>query len=93
MALTGRWKVIACLMISWNGSTRPFARQRATRCSRTSSRSPVAAEAYEAIDQIDAVAGPLLVSLVLVASGDYRTAFACLAILSSLMIAALMTAC
>jgi len=45
------------------------------------------------MDQIGVVGGPLLVSLVLVASGDYRTAFACLAILSSLMIAALMTAC
>jgi len=44
------------------------------------------------MDQIGVVGGPLLVSLVLVASGDYRTAFACLAILSSLMIAALMTA-
>ncbi len=94
MALAGRWEVLAGLMIA----------ERIGKAIRTPARDAMLSHAtqatgrgwgfglHEAMDQIGAVAGPLLVSLVLAARGDYRAAFAFLAIPAGLAIAALLTA-
>jgi len=94
MALAGRWEVLAGLMLA----------ERVGKALRTPARDAMLSHAaqvtgrgwgfglHEAMDQIGAVAGPLLVSLILAARGDYRAAFAFLAIPAGLAIAALLTA-
>jgi MFS family permease len=93
MALAGRWEVVAGLMIV----------ERVGKAIRAPARDAMLSHAtqatgrgwgfglHEAMDQIGAVVGPLLVSLVLAARGDYRAAFAFLAIPAGLAIGMLLT--
>jgi len=94
MALAGRWEVLAGLMLA----------ERIGKALRTPARDAMLSHVtqvtgrgwgfglHEAMDQIGAVGGPLLVSLVLASRGDYRAAFAFLAIPAGLAIAALLAA-
>lgn len=80
LALAGRWEVAAALIIA----------ERAGKALRTPARDVLLSHAtaqvghgrgfglHEALDQIGAVAGPLLMAGVLLQGGDYRTAFALL---------------
>ena len=77
LALAGRWEVAAALMIS----------ERVGKAIRTPARDAMLSHAtaevgrgwgfglHEAMDQLGAVAGPLIVVAVLHARGNYRTAF------------------
>ena len=94
MALAGRWELVAGLILM----------ERIGKAIRTPARDAMLSHAvqvtgrgwgfglHEAMDQIGAVAGPLLVSLVLATRSDYRTAFAFLAIPAGLAIAVLLAA-
>lgn len=82
LALAGRWEAAAALMIT----------ERAGKALRTPARDAMLSYAtsrmgrgwgfglHEAVDQIGAVAGPLIVALVLQGGAGYRTAFAILLI-------------
>jgi MFS family permease len=82
MALAGRWEVLAGLMIA----------ERTGKAIRTPPRDVLLSHAamqvgrgfgfglHEAMDQIGAVAGPLLVTAVLASRGNYQGGFAILAI-------------
>ncbi|MGQ9633495.1 MAG: MFS transporter [Bryobacteraceae bacterium] len=82
LALAGRWEAAAALMIT----------ERAGKALRTPARDAMLSYAtsrmgrgwgfglHEALDQIGAVAGPLIVALVLHAGAGFRTAFAILLI-------------
>lgn len=82
MALAGRWEVLASLMIA----------ERTGKAIRTPPRDVLLSHAairvgkgfgfglHEAMDQIGAVAGPLMVTAVLTVWGSYQTGFAILVI-------------
>jgi MFS family permease len=94
LALAGRWEVAAALMIA----------ERAGKALRTPARDAMLSHAtsamgrgwgfglHEAMDQAGAVAGPLIVALVLNAHGGYRVAFAVLLIPALLALAVLAAA-
>ncbi|MCS7056395.1 MAG: MFS transporter, partial [Thermoflexales bacterium] len=94
MALAGRWEVAAMLMMA----------ERIGKALRTPARDAMLSHAtqaagrgwgfglHEAMDQIGAVVGPLIVASVLFARGDYRPGFAFLAIPAALAIGALLLA-
>ncbi len=94
IALAGRWEVAALLMIL----------ERTGKAIRTPSRDVMLSHAtsrlgrgwgfglHEALDQIGAVAGPLLAAGVLSARGSYRQAFALLGVAAFLALGALVVA-
>ncbi|BCX02080.1 MAG: MFS transporter [Candidatus Roseilinea sp.] len=94
MALAGRWEIAAMLMMA----------ERIGKAIRTPARDAMLSHAteatgrgwgfglHEAMDQIGAVAGPLIVAGVLFARGDYRPAFAFLAIPAVLAVSTLLLA-
>ncbi|MCL6510190.1 MAG: MFS transporter [Anaerolineae bacterium] len=91
MALAGRWEIAALLMMA----------ERIGKAIRTPARDAMLSHAthatgrgwgfglHEAMDQIGAVAGPLLVSAALFVRGEYQAAFAFLAIPAVLAIGTL----
>ncbi len=94
LALAGRWEVAAALIIA----------ERAGKAIRTPARDAMLSHAtttlgrgwgfglHEAMDQIGALAGPLVVAAALARSGRYQTGFALLAIPAALAITALAVA-
>ncbi len=94
LALAGRWEVAAALMIG----------ERAGKALRTPARDAMLSHAtsalgrgwgfglHEAMDQAGAVAGPLLVALVISTRGGYRVAFAALLVPALLALAVLAAA-
>lgn len=94
LALAGRWEVAAALMIT----------ERIGKAIRTPSRDAMLSHAtkeigrgwgfglHEAMDQIGAMLGPLIVAAVLFVKGGYRTGFAILLIPALLAIVVLLTA-
>ncbi|MCS7179447.1 MAG: MFS transporter [Anaerolineae bacterium] len=94
LALAGRWEVAAALLIA----------ERVGKALRTPSRDAMLSYAtreigrgwgfglHEAMDQIGAIAGPLLVTVVLATRNGYAVAFAVLAIPALLALSLLLTA-
>ena len=94
LALAGRWEIAAVLMIT----------ERIGKAIRTPARDAMLSHAtreigrgkgfglHEALDQIGAVLGPLIVSGVLYFKGGYRTSFVTLLIPAIMAISVLMTA-
>ena len=94
LALAGRWQLAAALVLL----------ERVGKAIRTPSRDVMLAHAsrqvgtglgfglHEALDQIGAVAGPLLVAAAVWTGGDYRRGFAWLAVPALLALAALAAA-
>ena len=94
LALAGRWEIAAVLMIM----------ERVGKAIRTPARDAMLSHAtreigrgkgfglHEALDQIGAVLGPLIVSGVLYFKGGYRTSFVTLLIPAIMAISVLMTA-
>ena len=94
LALAGRWEIAAVLMIT----------ERIGKAIRTPARDAMLSHAtreigrgkgfglHEALDQIGAVLGPLIVSGVLYFKGGYRTSFVTLLIPAFMAISVLMTA-
>jgi len=95
LAFAGRWEVAAALMIL----------ERTGKAIRTPARDAMLSHAtvtigrgwgfglHEAMDQIGAMMGPLIVATVFFFRGTYRTAFATLAIPAFLTMAVLMVSC
>jgi len=93
LALTGRWEIAAVLMIL----------ERVGKAIRTPTRDAMLSHAtkeigrgwgfglHEALDQIGAVLGPLLVALVLSFKGGYRTSFGILLLPALLALSVLVT--
>ncbi|MCS6910571.1 MAG: MFS transporter [Anaerolineales bacterium] len=94
LALAGNWPLAAALMIA----------ERTGKAIRTPARDAMLSHAthqtgrgwgfglHEALDQIGAILGPLLVSAVLYLRGDYRAGFALLLIPALLALGVLLTA-
>lgn len=94
LALAGRWEVAAALMIS----------ERIGKAIRTPSRDAMLSHAtkdigrgwgfgiHEAMDQIGAMAGPLIVAAVLYVKGGYKTSFGILLIPAILALLTLLVA-
>jgi MFS family permease len=94
LALTGHWPAAAVLMIV----------ERVGKAIRTPARDAMLSHAtqqvgrgwgfglHEALDQVGAVLGPLVVAAVLVARSSYRTGFGVLAVPAALAIAVLVAA-
>lgn len=94
LALAGRWEVAAALVIA----------ERVGKAIRTPSRDTMLSHAtqemgrgwgfglHEALDQIGAVLGPLLIAAVLYFQGGYRVAFAVLLVPALLSLAVLLVA-
>jgi MFS family permease len=94
LALAGRWEIAAALMIS----------ERVGKAIRTPVRDAMLSHAtaevgagwgfglHEAMDQLGAVAGPLIVAAILRARGGYRAAFAALLVPALLALSLLMVA-
>lgn len=94
LALTGHWPAAAALIIA----------ERVGKAVRTPARDAMLSHAthqlgrgwgfglHEALDQIGAVAGPLMIAGVLAAQSSYRTGFALLAVPAGLAIAVLVAA-
>ncbi|MGI6285573.1 MFS transporter [Neomoorella humiferrea] len=94
LALAGNWQLAAILMIT----------ERVGKAIRTPARDAMLSHAtsevgrgwgfglHEAMDQIGAIAGPLIVALVLYLRGDYQTGFAVLFIPAFLAITVLVVA-
>jgi MFS family permease len=94
LALAGRWELAAALLIA----------ERVGKAIRTPARDAMLSHAtsrigagrafglHEAMDQIGAVAGPLIVAAALRAHESYRTAFAILLIPAAMAIAVLLVA-
>jgi MFS family permease len=94
LALTGRWEVAAVLMIL----------ERIGKAVRTPSRDAMLSHAtkeigrgwgfglHEAMDQIGAMLGPLIVAVVLYVKGGYKTSFAILLIPALLALSVLLIA-
>jgi len=94
LALAGRWEIAAVLMIA----------ERMGKAIRNPSRDAMLSHAtqrigrgwgfglHEAMDQIGAILGPLIVALVLYVKGGYRTSFAILLIPALLALGVLMVA-
>lgn len=94
LALAGRWEVAAMLMIA----------ERMGKAIRTPARDAMLSHAtqeigrgwgfglHEAMDQIGAVLGPLIVAAVLYARGDYQAGFAILLVPALLALGVLVTA-
>lgn len=94
LALAGRWEVAAMLMIA----------ERMGKAIRTPARDAMLSHAthdmgrgwgfglHEAMDQVGAVLGPLIVAAVMVVRGDYRTGFAVLLVPALLALGVLMAA-
>ncbi len=94
LAVAGRWEVAAGLIVA----------ERVGKAVRTPARDAMLSHAaaavgrgwgfglHEALDQVGAVAGPLLVAAVLAAGGGYRTAFAVLAAPAVVALATLLLA-
>ncbi|MDD5217558.1 MAG: MFS transporter [Candidatus Omnitrophica bacterium] len=82
MAFAGRWEFAVCLMVA----------ERMGKAIRTPARDAILSHAtreigvgwgfglHEALDQIGAMSGPLIVSVILLFKGNYQAAFAFLAI-------------
>jgi MFS family permease len=94
LALTGRWQAAAALMIA----------ERIGKAIRTPARDAMLSHAtqqvgrgwgfglHEALDQVGAVAGPLVIAGVLLARSSYRVGFAVLVVPAALAIAVLVAA-
>jgi MFS family permease len=94
LALADRWELAAALLIT----------ERIGKALRTPARDAMLSYAtretgrgwgfglHEAMDQIGAVAGPVIITLVLAGRGHYPTAFAVLAVPAILALAVLLTA-
>lgn len=94
LALVGHWEVAACLMIA----------ERMGKAIRTPARDAMLSHAtaemgrgwgfglHEALDQIGAMLGPLIVAAVLYVRGSYQAGFAVLAIPAVLALSVLMAA-
>lgn len=94
LVLAGSWEIAACLLIA----------ERIGKAIRSPSKDAILSHAttsigrgwgfglHEALDQVGAVAGPLLFVAALAATGDYRGGFALLAIPFVLLIIALAAA-
>jgi predicted MFS family arabinose efflux permease len=94
LALAGRWEIAAALIIA----------ERTGKAIRTPARDAMLSHAtktlgrgwgfglHEAMDQIGALTGPLIVAAVLARSGRYQTGFALLAIPAALALVALLLA-
>lgn len=94
LALAGSWRVAALLIVG----------ERAGKAMRTPARDAMLSHAaanlgrgwafglHEALDQLGAIAGPLLVAWVLSAHGNYARAFALLGIPAALALGALLVA-
>ena len=94
LALAGRWEIAAALMIS----------ERIGKAIRTPSRDAMLSHAtkeigrgwgfglHEAMDQIGAMLGPLIVAAVLYAKGGYKTSFGILLIPAILALSVLLVA-
>ncbi|MCW5978353.1 MAG: MFS transporter [Bryobacteraceae bacterium] len=94
LALAGRWEIAAALLIA----------ERVGKAIRTPARDAMLSHAtsrmgagwafglHEALDQVGAVAGPLVVTAVLHARGSYRAGFAVLLIPALIAIAVLLAA-
>ncbi len=94
LALAGRWEAAVVLMVAerFGKALRNPPRDAMLSHAATRTGAGWAFGLHEALDQVGAVAGPLVVSAVLLAGGAHRTAFAALgvpaAIAISLVIAA-----
>jgi MFS-type transporter involved in bile tolerance (Atg22 family) len=94
LALVGRWEAAAVLVVA----------ERVGKAIRTPGRDAMLAQAsattghgwgfglHEALDQVGAVLGPLLVAAILAARGEIRAALAALAIPAALAVAVLLLA-
>lgn len=94
LVLAGSWEIAACLLIA----------ERIGKAVRSPAKDAILSHAttsigrgwgfglHEALDQIGAVAGPLLFVAALAAGGDYRGGFALLAIPFALLVIALVAA-
>lgn len=94
LALAGRWELAALLIIA----------ERTGKAIRTPARDAMLSHAthqtghgwgfglHEALDQVGAVLGPLIVAAVLYARGDYSVGFAALLVPAVLALAVLLTA-
>lgn len=94
LALAGRWEVAAALLIA----------ERVGKALRTPARDAMLSYAtkemgrgwgfglHEAMDQVGAIAGPLLVTAIVAINEDYRLAFALLAVPALLALTVLLTA-
>jgi MFS family permease len=93
LALVGHWQVGAVLVVAERAGRGIRAPARDLMLSHAASRVGFgwAFGLHEALDQIGAVSGPLLVSLIVYLGGDYRNAFATL-LLPALACLALMLA-
>ena len=94
LVLAGSWEIAACLLIAERigKAVRSPAKDAVLSHATTSIGSGWGFGLHEALDQIGAVAGPLLFVAALAANGDYRGGFALLAIPFVLLIVALAAA-
>lgn len=94
LALAGRWEIAASLLIAERVGKAVRAPARDAMLSHATSRLGAgwAFGLHEALDQVGAVAGPLIVAAVLHYRGGYRTGFAVLFIPALLAIAVLLVA-
>ncbi len=94
LALAGRWEVAAVLLMAerFGKALRTPARDAMLSCAAASVGRGWAFGIHEAMDQIGAVLGPLIVSAVLAWKGSYRFGFAILLIPALLALAALILA-
>lgn len=95
LALAGRWELAACLMIA----------ERVGKAIRTPARDAMLSQAthevghgwgfglHEALDQIGAVSGPLIVAAIVAGGGGYRSGFAVLLVSAIVALGLLGTAC
>jgi MFS family permease len=95
LALAGRWEAAAGLIVA----------ERVGKALRTPARDAMLSHAthvvghgrgfglHEALDQVGAVGGPLIITMVLYLGGGYRAGFAILAVPAVLALAALAVAC
>lgn len=94
LALAGRWEIAAVLLMSerFGKALRTPARDAMLSCAAASVGRGWAFGIHEAMDQIGAVCGPLIVFVVLAAKHNYRLGFAVLLLPALLALAALILA-
>ncbi len=91
LALAGRWEVAALLMVveRLGKAVRTPARDAMLACASTATGRGWGFALHEAMDQVGALAGPLVVAAVVASTGRFERAFAVLAIPAALALTAL----
>jgi MFS family permease len=94
LALAGSWEMAAALMLAERAGSAIRKPARDAMLSHATSRvgHGFGFGLHEAMDQVGAVLGPLIVSAILYANGGYRAGFAALAVPALLALAVLVTA-